>query len=276
MTLKSCNIFGIQHKNVWSTLSPSPHLEQGLTEPNEKQHYLIVSKADYLWLQNPHFRQCNTLLRCIRATTLFHATKDCGKRRSVNLFPDANPLEEGGIRRFCFGELICSNTDCLHPSPSLHALSAICRWVTRVFMCTSLSVCERVCQRFHTATDCYLVIHTVSGDEWVKRIVTRVWMCVCMWVGVRAVMRDTQDAQWYLGHARSLPRLPSGLLWNLLFTSSSFILIYSVSPLVYPAPTFPVLLQEIEDLLFSLQKVAVSFEPLLSIIKDFSAKWNKT
>lgn len=101
-------------------------------------------------------------------------------------------------------------------------------------------------------------------------------MCVCMWVGVRAVMRDTQDAQWYLGHARSLPRLPSGLLWNLLFTLSSFILIYSVSPLVYPAPTFPVLLQEIEDLLFSLQKVAVSFEPLLSIIKDFSAKWNKT
>ncbi len=80
--------------------------------------------------------------------------------------------------------MICSHTDRLYLSPSLHALSAICRWVTHVFTCTGTSVCERVCQRFHTATDCYLVIHTVSGNEWVKRIVTRVWMCVCMWVCV--------------------------------------------------------------------------------------------
>lgn len=26
------------------------------------------------------------------------------KKSSVNLFPDANPLEEGGFRLFCFGE----------------------------------------------------------------------------------------------------------------------------------------------------------------------------
>lgn len=53
LTLKSCNILGfIAHteKDDPETFDPSPppHLELGLSALNEKQPYLIVSKADYL------------------------------------------------------------------------------------------------------------------------------------------------------------------------------------------------------------------------------------
>lgn len=163
-----CN-FGIQHKNVWSTLSPSPHLEHGLTEPNEKQHYLIVSKADYLWLQNPHFRQCNTLLRCICATTLFHAIKNSEKGGVLICFPMQAHWRNPPL---LFWRMICSNTDfvSIYLHPCIHYL-LVC-------------LCECVCQRIHTAIGCHLVIQTLTGDEWVKHIVTRVWMYVCTWAWV--------------------------------------------------------------------------------------------
>lgn len=47
-TLKSCKILGFNTKTFDPHYLPLPHLEHGLTEQNEKQHYLIVSKADYL------------------------------------------------------------------------------------------------------------------------------------------------------------------------------------------------------------------------------------
>lgn len=92
LTLKSCNILGfITHtekdndpKRLIRT-SPPLHLELGLSALNEKQRYLIVSKADYLWLGNSYFRLCNTSLRCIRAVTLFHCLKRCCERSCANL-----------------------------------------------------------------------------------------------------------------------------------------------------------------------------------------------
>lgn len=55
-------------------------------------------------------------------------------------------------------------------------------------MCASMNVSESkwTCQKLHTVTDCCLAIHTLSGDVWVKRIATRVWMCVWIreWAGV--------------------------------------------------------------------------------------------
>lgn len=103
---KELQHFGIHHthkkpQKVWSALSPPPHLELGLRELNGKQHYLIVSKADYLWLGISYFRPSNTSLRCIRSVTLFHSMKRCCERSPANLPLGANPLEEGGICLFC-------------------------------------------------------------------------------------------------------------------------------------------------------------------------------
>lgn len=86
------------------------------------------------------------------------------KRSSVNLFPSANPLEEGGIRLFCFGEW-----SAVIQTVSISILANI--------KCYSES--EWVCHS-PTHPDCYLVIHTV-----------RVWVgeacchgCECMFVCV--------------------------------------------------------------------------------------------
>ena len=59
------------------------------------------------------------MLRCIRATTRFRGIKEPENRKGVNLLPDANPLEEGGIHPFGFGGMICSHRNC-----------AFCRCVT--------------------------------------------------------------------------------------------------------------------------------------------------
>lgn len=178
---KELQHFGIQHKNVWSTLSPAPHLEHGLTAPNEKQHYLIVSKADYLWLQNPHFRQCNTLPRCIRATTPLRAIEDSERGGALISFRDANPLEESGIRLFCFREWSAAKQTAsirLHPCVrrALSVGEAHACLCARVRMCLSES-----CQRFHTATGCRLVVHARRvGEAYCRESVN---VCLCVGVG---------------------------------------------------------------------------------------------
>lgn len=106
LTLKSCDILGfITHKktqNFYPHNPPPPHLELGLRKLNGKQRYLIVSKADYLWLGIFYFRPSNTsLLRCISSISLFHSMKRCCEQSPANLPLGANPLEAGGICLLC-------------------------------------------------------------------------------------------------------------------------------------------------------------------------------
>lgn len=80
LDFKELQHFGIHHTKrkkktqyVWSTLSLPPHLELSLRELNGKQCYLIVSKADYLWLGISYFRPSNTSLRRVRSVTPSHS-----------------------------------------------------------------------------------------------------------------------------------------------------------------------------------------------------------
>lgn len=186
MTLKSCSILGF-------TLSPSPHLEHGLTEPNEKQHYLIVSKADYLWLQNPHFRQCNTLLRRSRATTPLHAMKDCEEGGVLISF-----LMQTNWRKVacdCFVVEICSNTDRRYLPPSLQTLSAICRWVTHALMYKYECV--------------WASLPTISHSDWLLPCHSH---AVGGWVG-EAYCHGSVNACFYVCVlSRAMHRTPSGTL----------------------------------------------------------------